>query len=87
MNCPDCVRAEADPWSPRFSTRCLGCSARSLANSPAYFDSARDGVMTPTYKAALQYVFGEDWAQGHERVKAQAGRLELRKRASDGAKE
>lgn len=75
IDCQDCVRAEANPFTARFTASCKECSARSLAQSPAYFDSARAEAMTATYKAALRYVFGSEWQEGHARVRKWSERL------------
>ncbi len=73
--CSACDIARTDPHTGRFNRDCQECDARSLASSPAYFDSARSGSMTPTYKAALRFVFGDDIAAGHARVKTWAALL------------
>jgi hypothetical protein len=71
LSCADCDRA-----GHSYASGCKECSARLLARSPAYFDSARDGSMTRTYRANLLYVFGaEGMTEGHERVKAWNERL------------
>lgn len=74
-DCPDCQRAETNPRTARFTATCRECTARSLAQSPAFFDSARSEALTPTYRSALQFFFGGDWKAGHEMVKQWAGRL------------
>lgn len=58
-----------------YSADCKECAARSLAQSPEHFESAQAGAMTPRYRSALQRVFGVEWKQGHERVKAWSERL------------
>ena len=73
--CPDCERADKNPLSGFYQSHCQDCQARQLAHSPAYFDSARDGRMSPTYLAALKYVFREQWQAGHLSVKHYAQRI------------
>lgn len=53
MNCPDCAAAAAQPWHA-FRASCRGCSARSLARSPAFFESRRDRVQHKAYRDALK---------------------------------
>lgn len=35
-DCPACAKAREHPTSGIFQTRCDGCSARALAQSPAF---------------------------------------------------
>jgi hypothetical protein len=74
-DCEDCQTAEKNPRTSRFTAHCPECSARSLAQSPAFFDSERDGAMTKTYTAALKYVYRDGWREGHEMAKRWAERL------------
>jgi hypothetical protein len=75
MSCADCRDAEENPRAVRFTAFCVDCCARSLAQSPAFFDSERDGHMTKTYLAGLRYVFGDNHIAGHAKVKKWAARI------------
>lgn len=46
-----------------------------LAHSPAMAESAKAEALMPAYRSALQHLFGEDWKEGHERVKRWAEKL------------
>ena len=48
---------------------------RALANGPRFWDAKRVGRMVPSYRKALESVFGKDWSAGHEKVKAEHARL------------
>lgn len=69
MSCPYCLAAASDPMTGLFHADCTGCKARSLAKSPAFFDSIRANSFTPAYRNALRAVFGQHWREGHEQVK------------------
>lgn len=53
-----------------------------LAHSPAMAESAKAEALLPAYRSALQHLFGEDWKEGHERVKKWAERLNPRQAAA-----
>ena len=53
MPCPDCTAASAGPHHG-FTHNCPGCMARSLARSPAFFHSRKDGMQTKPYRRALR---------------------------------
>jgi hypothetical protein len=59
----------------RFTAFCPECSARSLAQSPSFFDSERDGRLTKTYQTALRYVYGDNWQAGHRKAQRWAERI------------
>jgi hypothetical protein len=73
--CPACKQAESNIRTGHFNADCLDCIARSLAQSPTFFDSMNTDTITPTYRSALWAFFGEHWREGHEKVKQQAARL------------
>lgn len=73
--CEPCTRAEANPRSGIYQTGCKECESRMLAHSPAMAESAKAEALLPAYRSALQHLFGEDWKEGHERVKRWAEKL------------
>ena len=52
MTCPNCTKAEAQPWH-QFTAGCKGCEARAISRSPQFVESRRSGKQTPEYRAAL----------------------------------
>ncbi len=76
MDCEACLRAETNPRTGWMRADCLECAARSIANSPAFYQSTEADAITPTYRAALWAFFGNDWREGHARVKAWKARIE-----------
>ena len=79
MNCPACTAAQRIRYSGKYQAGCLGCSIRGLAQSLGYAQSKRQGALTRDYKRALSALFAGDVAAGHEKVKAEAERLERMK--------
>jgi hypothetical protein len=75
VSCQDCAAAEINPRAVRFTAFCPECCARSLAQSPAFWDSERDGRLTKTYLAGLRYVFGDNWQAGHRKAQKWAERI------------
>lgn len=73
--CPACEAAQTDRTCGLYHADCRGCSIRSLATGLLYWRSARAGKLEPSYAAALQRLFGDDWQAGHKLVKAEAARL------------
>ena len=74
--CADCARAVKNPHTGHITFACLECRARSLAGSPAYFDSERAQTLLPTYSAALRCFFPDDALEAaHAKVKRWAARL------------
>ena len=69
MTCNACTEARINRWCGMYRASCLDCSARALAQSPAYHDSAQADAITPRYRDALVATFGEGWKEGHEMVK------------------
>jgi hypothetical protein len=78
-NCEDCTAAMSNPRWGGYHASCSECSARALARSPDSFKSMADGVMTVGYKKALRDVFGDDWRDGHKRVREWAARIDAAK--------
>lgn len=74
MTCPACEEAKTNRWCGHYRADCLGCSARALSHSPAYYFAAQDNAITPAYRDALISVWGAEWAEGHQLVKAWANR-------------
>ena len=75
MTCPDCTAAQTQPHHAGLHASCEGCQVRALANGPRFWDAKRVGRMVPSYRKALDSVFGKDWESGHEKVKAEHARL------------
>lgn len=75
MSCPNCVQAVAKPHWPGYTGTCRGCTLRAMANSPAFFTATQAAAITPAYRSALQAMFGEEWQEAHQEVKAEAERL------------
>jgi len=75
MKCPNCDRAAARADWPGYTANCRGCMARGIANGPEFWRSRQDGSLRPEYVAALRTIWGDDWKDGHEAVKAAAARL------------
>lgn len=80
MTCQNCTVARTDAHWPGYQAGCRGCGVRALANSPAFFNAARAGELTPAYRAALQTLLGEDWQASHKEVKAEYARLQSLKK-------
>lgn len=76
MSCDQCQKAAACADWPLFTAKCEGCSIRSLASGFAYWQSGREGKLTPVYTDALRKLFGDEWKAAHERVKAEAKRIQ-----------
>jgi hypothetical protein len=74
--CPECSAAEITPASPVYRAGCLECSTRHLAHLPSHWTSRAARRIMPSYRSALEAVFGDSWEAGHMRVKAWADRIE-----------
>jgi len=83
MTCWGCSKAEENPQTGAYSAGCKECTARALAQSPAYDTSRRAGRFTAEYKRVLTVAFGDDWQAGHEQVKRWSQRIALSKMARD----
>ena len=75
MTCPDCTAAQTNPHWGGLHASCEGCKVRALAKGPAFWDAKRVGRMVPSYRKALETVFGGEWEAGHVKVKAEHARL------------
>ena len=64
MSCYACAAFALNPQSTLYKSGCINCQARSIANSPAYCEATRAGVMTPKYRAALDRAFFGDLQTG-----------------------
>lgn len=77
--CPACAQAMQNPVTGAYRAACFQCSARSIANSPAFFDAqllaAAGKPMTTEYRELLQRAFDGAWKAGHEAAKVWYGRL------------
>lgn len=73
MTCPACDESRINRWCGYYIASCLECSARALAASPAHFQANTEGKVAGPYKDALVKLFGDDWLNGHQRVKDWAG--------------
>jgi hypothetical protein len=56
-DCPSCEAARANRASGLIRIGCMGCKARSLADSPQYFASRKAGRLLPEYVAAMDRAF------------------------------
>lgn len=75
MSCHDCTQAKTTKYWPIFQSECRGCKVRALASGPLHFTAMKAKTITPSYKAALRAVFGDDWRAGHDEVKAEHARI------------
>lgn len=75
MSCYACTAFALNQQSAIYKSGCLDCKARSIANSPAYCEAARAGVMTPKYRAALDRAFLGDLETGLALVSRYADRV------------
>lgn len=77
MTCTACASFAKSPTSGAYKAGCQVCAIRSIANSPAYWESQRLGAITAQYRAALERAFAGDWKAGHLAVKAWVGKLKV----------
>ncbi len=72
MTCEACTQAEVNPRTGLYRIGCAECSARMLAHSPEFAESAARQTLTQPYKAALAVALvpGERIEQTHQRVRA-----------------
>lgn len=73
--CEACDLTEKNPNSGRYNADCDGCKARSIALSPAFFQSMQAGRMTAEYKRLLTLAFGDVNESRHQQVKQWAERM------------
>lgn len=76
-DCPACTSYASNPASGAYRAGCPECATRSLARSPAFFESQQQGAITKQYRAALERAFAGDWKRGHEVVKAWREKLQI----------
>lgn len=79
-SCPDCANAAENVLSGLFTSSCFECSARALAHSPAYAESAKSDAITRGYQDRLMNTFGDSWRTAHVRVRAWALAIEEAKK-------
>lgn len=72
MNPPPCRHCNQAgsrwPW-PFYDAKCLGCAAREIEDSPEFWAAQAAGTTTPEYQARLRKHWGDNWKEGHARVK------------------
>lgn len=68
--CDYCHTAEQQPDWPLYRAQCRGCGIRALASGPLFHKSGLDGSLAQGYRKALCGLFGDDWRNGHQQVKA-----------------
>ncbi|WP_225784472.1 hypothetical protein [Xenophilus sp. Marseille-Q4582] len=73
--CDYCDRAQAEADWPLYRAQCVGCAVRALAQGPLFHAAGVEGSIAAPYRKALAQVFGDDWRNGHERVKAEHARI------------
>lgn len=69
-DCKFCHDAESAPRSDAFGNGCMSCSARAIAAIGAHLESREAKQMTVHYLSVLRSMFGENWKEGAEMVKA-----------------
>lgn len=69
MTCEACAAHAKNPTSGAYKGCCQQCAIRSIAKSPAYWESQRLGAITAGYRAALERAFAGDVKAGHAAVK------------------
>jgi hypothetical protein len=73
--CDYCTRAKSDADYPLYRAQCRGCAVRSLASGPVFHQSGLDGSLAIGYRKALASIFGDQWRNGHQLVKAEHERI------------
>ena len=68
--CKFCETAKHRTDYPLFAASCHGCTIRSLAAGPQFHACASEGRVSETYKAALKKLFGDQWQEAHQEVRA-----------------
>ena len=80
-DCRACDLARTNVQTCHYESGCPSCNARSLAQSPAFFDSMQQGSLTDTYKRALSFFFpNKDASAVHSRIKGFAALIEQARR-------
>lgn len=75
MTCPDCTAAQTSADWGGYHAGCQGCQVRALASGMDFFAAKTEGRITPTYRAALHTLFGDDADAGHLQVKKEYERI------------
>lgn len=75
--CDYCQRAQQEPDYPLFRAQCRGCAVRSLAQSPigSMCKQGLDGFHAAPYRKALGAIFGDNWRQANQLVRAEYDRI------------
>ncbi len=81
--CAGCQAAADNPVSGLSIDGCQECAVRELAASPAYHASVLARRVIPAYRQALERVFGPQWLEGHERVKAHDAAARAARKAAE----
>ena len=68
-DCDECLHAAEHPLMEIYHSGCLGCAARSLAQSPSYHASMMVRTFRTDYMSALKALAGDDWDELHREVK------------------
>lgn len=74
-DCSDCTKARHIWHWGGYHAACLGCRTRALAKGIGFWESQSNGRLSADYRDALQTIFGDGWAAGHEAVKTEAARI------------
>ncbi len=72
MNCTACEAFQKNKLTGSYRADCLECQARSIAQGPLFWESARLGNISQAYRKVLDRTFHGDWMAGHARVKQYA---------------
>lgn len=74
-DCPHCSAAVSRWTWGGYTADCEGCQIRALAQSPLVYECEQTRHLLPEYRHALETLFGEQWLDGHERVKVERARI------------
>ena len=75
VDCAACLGAQKRPDTPHQRAGCKGCAVRALAQGPAFYASGLDGSQNASYRKALGLIFGDQYREGHDAVRAEAARI------------
>src|SRR3977135_4050599 len=70
--CAQCAKASVTRDWPRYTSGCLRCTARDIAQGPQFHLSRKLNRILPAYRAILRANWGSDWQTGHKLVKEMA---------------
>lgn len=82
MSCPACAAAASDPTVDIWRNGCYSCQTRAFAALGSHIESQQIGALTPSYRNALERVFGERWKEAHQSVKAWGEKIKAATRRS-----